>query len=214
MTVTPGSAARTDTARDAVRSPLLAHRAAAALGERGRLPLLAGVGSCALPAEPRGLARPPAARPGHSLLRRAGLDRGARPDRPARRPARAAPHGARARRIRPRRSPLAGRAAAGAAGSLQRGPEDQHGDHSGADPALSLLRGAALARRARHALPLRKHRDPARRPDVHLADCSSATSTWRSSILRPVTRCGGSPSGRSARSGRHAITRSGSRNSV
>ena len=50
MTVTPGLVGRTGTARDALRSPLLAHRAAAALGERGRLLLSSCVGSCALSA--------------------------------------------------------------------------------------------------------------------------------------------------------------------
>ena len=76
--------------------------------------------------------------------------------------------GARARQLRPRRPPwLRGRQ--GAAGQVQRRPEDQRGPHRRLHGAVRRLGPAALVRRAGHALPLREHGGPARRADVRLA---------------------------------------------
>ena len=62
-----------------------------------------------------------------------------------------AAHRARDRRLRRRRPALADRPQAGAAGSLQRRPEAEHGPDRGVHRALPRHRAAALVRRAEHA---------------------------------------------------------------
>ena len=167
-----------------------------------------------LPAEPRGARRPPSAREGRAFLvgdrlgRACSLSIVLAGDRRG-----IVAHGARARPLRPRRRSLAARPPPGAAGPLQRRPEAERDADRGVHAALPRLGPVALARRARHALPLREHGRAPRRADVRCARAPRRPPLPRRDPPGHPPRAARDHArhGR-ARSGRAAITANGSHN--
>ena len=138
------------------------------MGQRARLLSPARDRADPLPAAALGRGRPPAADQGHPLLGRHRLGRVAPHRRGARRPARPAADGARARRVR-REDVNWLSFGDRASRPLQRGPEAQRRADGRVHGAVPRLRAAPLVRRAGHALPLREHGLPPRRPAVRVA---------------------------------------------